>query len=182
MTVEIISWSISTKVWGRTGIELATPGYAVGHASVARHVTDCATRPGPNFVCLLTNERHKTYRQNFHSVAWIMPQGWDLGALGVPRKSKHFFFKHGHVAYQIDGDNEQNRKQVIFILGSNWWPWGEVKRSNLKFRLPYQFQRFSYQTLCVFSQIKENILNSNFILLLGSCPRGGTWACWGVKL
>ena len=43
MTVEIISWSISTKVWDRTGIELATPGSAVRHASVARHVTDCAT-------------------------------------------------------------------------------------------------------------------------------------------
>ena len=27
------------------GIELATPGSAVRHASVARHVTDCATRP-----------------------------------------------------------------------------------------------------------------------------------------
>ena len=46
MTVEIISWSISTKVWYRNGIELATPGSAVRHASVARHVTDCATRPG----------------------------------------------------------------------------------------------------------------------------------------
>ena len=45
MTVEIISWSISTKVWDRTGIELATPGSAVRHASVARHVTDCTTRP-----------------------------------------------------------------------------------------------------------------------------------------
>ena len=46
MTVEIISWSISTKVWDQTGIELATPGSAVRHASVARHVTDCATRTG----------------------------------------------------------------------------------------------------------------------------------------
>ena len=46
MTVEIISWSISTKVWDRTGIELATPGSAVRHASVARHLTDCATRSG----------------------------------------------------------------------------------------------------------------------------------------
>ena len=46
MTVEIISWSISTKVWDRAGIELATPGSAVRHASVARHITDCATRPG----------------------------------------------------------------------------------------------------------------------------------------
>ena len=34
------------KVWDRAGIKLATPGSAVRHASVARHVTDCATRPG----------------------------------------------------------------------------------------------------------------------------------------
>ena len=33
MTVEIISWSISTKVWDRAGIELATPGSAVSFAS-----------------------------------------------------------------------------------------------------------------------------------------------------
>ena len=46
MTAEIISRSISTKVWYRAGIELATPGSAVRHASVARHVTDCATLPG----------------------------------------------------------------------------------------------------------------------------------------
>ena len=37
--------------WGEipacyTGIELTTPGSAVRLASVARHVTDCATRPG----------------------------------------------------------------------------------------------------------------------------------------
>ena len=37
------------KVWDRAGIELATPGSAVRHASVARHVTDCATRPGHFF-------------------------------------------------------------------------------------------------------------------------------------
>ena len=46
MTVEIISWSISTKVWDWTRIKLATPGSAVRLASVARHLTDCATRPG----------------------------------------------------------------------------------------------------------------------------------------
>ena len=56
----------------------------------------------------------KHIRLAFHSVAWFMPQGSDLGALGVPRVSKIFFFKHGHVAYQIDGDDEQNRMQVKF--------------------------------------------------------------------
>ena len=34
------------KVWDRAGIELATHGSAVRLASVARHVTDCAMRPG----------------------------------------------------------------------------------------------------------------------------------------
>ena len=66
MTVEIISWSISTKVWDRAGIELATPGSAVRHASVARHVTDCATWPGN----VKTNQRG--YYNLLNSAFW----GW----------------------------------------------------------------------------------------------------------
>ena len=54
----------------------------------------------------------KHIRRDFNSVSWVMPQGSDLRALGVPRGSKNFFFKHGHVAYQIDGDDERNRMQV----------------------------------------------------------------------
>ena len=56
----------------------------------------------------------KHIRQDFYSVAWVMPQGWDFGALGVPSGQKKFFFKHGHVAYQIDWDDKQNRMQVTF--------------------------------------------------------------------
>ena len=64
----------------------------------------------PNFVSDLTNERYKTYQTFFfYSVAWVMPQGWDLGALGVPSGSKKLF-----VAYRIDGDDKQNRMQVTF--------------------------------------------------------------------
>ena len=33
----------------------------------------------PNFVCLLTNERYKTYQKDFHSIARVIPQGSDLG-------------------------------------------------------------------------------------------------------
>ena len=40
LTVEIISWSISTKVWNQAGIKLGAPESSV------RHITDCATRPG----------------------------------------------------------------------------------------------------------------------------------------
>ena len=56
----------------------------------------------------------KHIRQDFHSAPWVMPQGWDFEALGVPRGPKKIFFKHGHVVYQIDVDDEQNRMQVEF--------------------------------------------------------------------
>ena len=57
----------------------------------------------------------KHIRRNFHSVHWVMPEGWNFGALGVPRGSKKKIFKHGHVVYQINGDEEQNRMQVKFL-------------------------------------------------------------------
>ena len=36
------------------------------------------------------------------------------GAGGAQGVKKIFFFKHGHVVYQIDGNDEQNRMQVKF--------------------------------------------------------------------
>ena len=36
------------------------------------------------------------------------------GAGGAEGVRIFFFFKHGHVAYQIDGDDKQNRMQVKF--------------------------------------------------------------------
>ena len=57
----------------------------------------------------------KHIRRDFHSAPWVMPQGWYFEALGVPRGGqKDFFFKYGHVVYQIDVDDEQNRMQVKF--------------------------------------------------------------------
>ena len=65
-----------------------------------------------NFLCVLTNERYKTYQTGFLFCRLGDAQGWDFRALGVPRRSKKF--KHGHVAYQIDGDDKQNRMQITF--------------------------------------------------------------------
>ena len=66
----------------------------------------------PNFVCILTNERYKTIQTRFS----FCPLGHAPGVrLGAPRGSKKFFFKHSHVAYQIDGDDEQNRMQIKFV-------------------------------------------------------------------
>ena len=66
------------------------------------------------FVSQMKDTKH--IRRDFHSVAWVMPLGWDFGGggWGCPGGQKIFFFKHGHVAYQIDGDEEQNRMQVKF--------------------------------------------------------------------
>ena len=64
-------------------------------------------------LCVFSQMKDTTHiRQDFYSVAWVMSKGWDLGALGVPRGLKNF--KHGHVAYQIGGDDKQNRMQVKF--------------------------------------------------------------------
>ena len=54
----------------------------------------------------------KTYQTGFLFCRLGHAQGVGLKDTGLPRGS--FFFKHGHVAYQIDGDDEQNRMQVTF--------------------------------------------------------------------
>ena len=52
----------------------------------------------PNFVCVLTNERYKTYQTEFLFCRLGHAPGVGLLGAGVPRG---FFFKYGHVAYQI---------------------------------------------------------------------------------
>ena len=42
---------------------------------------------------------------------WSCPRGGLWGAQGV---GSNIFFEHGHVAYQIGRDDEQNRMQVKF--------------------------------------------------------------------
>ena len=42
----------------------------------------------PNFVCVLTKMKDTKYiRWDFHSLAWVMLQGWEFGAIGAPRGS-----------------------------------------------------------------------------------------------
>ena len=69
----------------------------------------------PNFVCVLTNERYKTYQTEFSFCRLgHAPRVGLTGARGAQGVKNDFFFKHGHVAYQINGDDEQNRMQVKF--------------------------------------------------------------------
>ena len=133
----------------------------------------------PNFVCVLTNERYKTYKTGFLFCCLGHAQGVGLWGTGGAHGVKQFCFsKHGHVAYQIDGDDEQNKMQVTFSsLGQTGYL---GVRSKGQISLICQFQRFLYQALCVFSQIKDRKhIEQNFHSVAKVMPRGGTAGYWG---
>ena len=108
---QIIFWPCPLGPWGEVKYHLI---------SITKSISKIFL---PNFVCVLTNERYKTYQTGFFFCHLGHALGVGLnGAGGAPVVIFFFFFfKQGHVAYQIDGDDKQNRMQVKgFILGSNW--------------------------------------------------------------
>ena len=111
-----------------------------------------------------------------------MPQGWDFGALGVPRGSKKYFFQTWScgISKQRGWQAEQNASKIL-ILGSNWWPWGEVKgQISLNFGYHVNFKDF-YTKFCVcFHKCQIQIISDRILILSPrSCPRGGTLGHWG---
>ena len=111
-----------------------------------------------NSVCLLTNETYITYQTEFHSIAWIVPQGWDLGVVEGGGVKNLIFLKFNQIKFVSYSHESHSTPQCFWFrpLG----PWGRAKRSNIiKFQLQRKFQRFLNQTLCAFSQMKDiNIL------------------------
>ena len=104
-----MNWACNSRFF------LAPPPGALGRGQKVKYHAISITKSIskifiPNFVFVLTNERYKTYQTGFS----FYPLGHAPGVLGVPRGSKKILFKHGHVAYQIDRDDEQNRMQVKF--------------------------------------------------------------------
>ena len=62
-------------------------------------------------------------------------------------------------------------------------PWGGAKRSNIKFQLQSQFQRFLNQTLCVFSQMNDiKHIRRDFHSVAWVMPQGSDLGVpWGVE-
>ena len=56
----------------------------------------------------------KHTRWDFHSVTLVMPQGWDFGALGVPREGKKYLFQTLSSGIS-NRDDEQNKMHVKFL-------------------------------------------------------------------
>ena len=86
---------------------LAPPPGALGRGQKVKYHLISITKSILKILCVFSQIKDTKH------ITRVMPQGWDFGALGVPRGIKKMF-KHGHVVYQIKGDDEQNRMQVKF--------------------------------------------------------------------
>ena len=88
----------------------------------------------------------KHIRRDFHSVAWVMPQGWDLGAPwggGGWGVQKLFFPNSTRFGVCVTYMNGTCNGTSFWVPASWVGPWGGAKRSNIiKSQLQSQFQRF----------------------------------------
>ena len=98
----IVSRSISVKEWDQAVIKLTTPGSAVRHASVARHVTDCATRPHINMLIItqqFTNwsrsnwlHKHVNYYATIHKLEYTINDKSHLKSSAISKPSVIWLF------------------------------------------------------------------------------------------
>ena len=104
------------------------------------------------------------------------PRGGTLGHWGCLRGQIFFQTWSCGILNRPGWRAEQNASN-IFILGSNWWPWGEVKRSNI---ISMSISKiFIPNSLCVFSQIEDRKhIAQNFHSVARVMPQGGTCGCW----
>ena len=98
---------------------LAPPTGALGRGQKVKYHLISITSQFQRFLyqtsCVFSQMKDtKHIQRDFHSVPWVMhATGVGLwGARGA--KEIIFFFKHGHVVYQIGGADKQNRMQVKF--------------------------------------------------------------------
>ena len=136
-------------------------------------------------MCVLTNERYKTYQTGFSFCPLGHAPGVGLWGAGGAQGAKNISFSNMVMWYiKSTGVTTGPAKQNVsknFILGSNWLPWGEVKgQISLNFGYHINFKDF-YTKFCVCSHKWkiQNISDGIFILLPGSCPKCGTLGHWG---
>ena len=163
MTVEIISWSISTKVWYRTGIELATPGSAVRHESVARHVTNCATRPGWANIIF------------WHSKSYFDIRTWAEYRILTFKLRPNIVFSHAKSYFDIQmGPNIVfwHKNQILtFKMGPNIVFWHSKSFSDIRYWAEYRILTFQILFLNVKLGRIYHILTFKILLCHSNCRR-----------
>ena len=126
----------------------------------------------------------KHIRRDFHSVAWVMPQGLDLGVLwGVEWSKKKKKFPKFNQIWCVSNLHQWHMQRHNFFYPHPLGPWGGAKRSNIiKSQSQSQFQRFLSQTLCVFSQLKDiKLIRGDFHSVAMVMPQGWDLGVpWGV--
>ena len=110
-----------------------------------------------------------------------------MGGWGVKKK----FFPKSNQIWCVSFLHERHMHRRHFWGPHPLGPWGGAKRSNIiKSELKGQFQRFSNQTLCIFSQMKGikhirwDFQSAAWVMARGwdlGVPWGGGGGGWGVK-
>ena len=84
----------------------------------------------------------KHIRREFHLVAWVMRQGWDLGVPWGVREAKKKFPKFNQI-WCVSYSNEWHMHRHNFLGYRPLGPWEGAKRSNIIIsELLSKFQRF----------------------------------------
>ena len=106
-------------------------------------------------MCLLTNERYKTYQTGFSFGCLGHAPGVGLGGTVGGCGVKKIFPKFNQI-WCVSYLHEWHMQRHHFLGPRPLGPWGGAKRSNIiKSELQSQFQRFLNQTLCIFSHMKD---------------------------
>ena len=92
----------------------------------------------------------KHIRQDFHSVAWVMPQGWDLGVLwGVG--GPFFFSPKFNQIWCVSYLHQWHMQRHNFFVPTPWGP-GEGPKGQISLNLNYRVNFKDFKTkLCVSS-------------------------------
>ena len=108
-------------------------------------------------MCVFSQMKDIKYiRQDFHSVAWVMPKGSDLGVPWGVEWSKNFFFSKFNQICCVSYLHQWHMQRHNFLGPHLLGPCGGAKKSNIIIsQIQSQFQRFLKQTLCVFSHMKD---------------------------
>ena len=127
----------------------------------------------------------KHIRWDFHLIAWVMPQGWDLGVpWGV--WGVIFFRNSTRFGVRVTYMNGTCTGTIFWVPAP--WDLGEGSKGQISLNLNYKVNFKGFKTkICVSSHKWKiyNILDGIFIRAPGSCPGvglGGTVGGVGVKI
>ena len=134
----------------------------------------------PNFVCVLTNERYKTYQTGFLFCCPGHAPKVGLWGTGGTQGGQTFFFQTWSCSISNRrGWRAERNASNIFILGTNLWLWGKVKRSNI---INMSISKiFIPNFVCVLTNKRKKHIEQNFHSVAKIMPRGGTGGSWGSQ-